>query len=55
MKEWHDFFVAQVGATAALTGLVFVALSVNITQILRLSVATAARRTDRYRADRRHR
>jgi modulator of FtsH protease len=35
MKEWHDFFVAQVGATAALTGLVFVALSVNITQILR--------------------
>jgi len=36
MSEWHDFFVAQVGATAALTGLVFVALSINLRQILQL-------------------
>jgi hypothetical protein len=35
MQEWHDFFVAQVGATAALAGLLFVALSVNVTQVLR--------------------
>jgi modulator of FtsH protease len=35
MQEWHDFFVAQVGATAALTGLLFVALSVNIAPILK--------------------
>jgi hypothetical protein len=35
MEAWHDFFVAQVGATAALTGLVFVALSVNVAQILK--------------------
>jgi hypothetical protein len=35
MEAWHDFFVAQVGATAALTGLVFVALSVNVAQIIK--------------------
>jgi hypothetical protein len=35
MEGWHDFFVAQVGATAALTGLVFVALSVNVAQIIK--------------------
>jgi hypothetical protein len=35
MEAWHDFFVAQVGATAALTGLVFVALSVNVAPILK--------------------
>jgi hypothetical protein len=31
---WHDFFVAQVGATAALTGLVIVAISINIATII---------------------
>jgi hypothetical protein len=33
--EWHDFFVMVGGGTAALTGLVFVALSLNLDAILR--------------------
>jgi hypothetical protein len=32
---WTDFFVTAAGASAALAGLVFVALSVNISHILR--------------------
>jgi len=32
---WRDFFVAAAGASAALAGLVFVGLSVNISQIIR--------------------
>jgi modulator of FtsH protease len=33
--EWHDFFVMVGGAAAVLTGLVFVALSLNLGVILR--------------------
>ena len=32
--RWESFFVAEVGATAALTGLLFVAVSINLQQIL---------------------
>jgi hypothetical protein len=34
-SEWHDLFVASAGASAALAGLVFVAVSINIDRILR--------------------
>jgi hypothetical protein len=32
--DWHDFFVAAVGASAALLGLLFVTISINLKQIL---------------------
>ena len=32
---WHDLFVAMAGAAAALTGLIFVAVSINLEQILK--------------------
>ena len=34
MDDWHDFFLAQAGAAGVLTGLVFVAVSINLQQIL---------------------
>jgi len=34
MEGWTDFFVAEVGAAAALAGLLVVAISINITRIL---------------------
>jgi hypothetical protein len=34
VEGWHDFFIAQAGASAALAGLLFVALSLNIARIL---------------------
>jgi hypothetical protein len=34
MQEWHDFLVATAGASAALTGLVFVGVSINLNKIL---------------------
>jgi hypothetical protein len=32
--DWANFFVAEVGASAALTGLIVVAISVNLSKIL---------------------
>jgi len=35
--EWQNFFVAELGALAALTGLVVVAISINLTKILTIA------------------
>lgn len=34
MAGWDNFFMAQVGASAALAGLVFVGISINLTKII---------------------
>jgi modulator of FtsH protease len=34
MTSWDNFFVAEVGAAAALSGLIFVAVSINLSRIL---------------------
>src|SRR5215207_444676 len=34
MDQWHDFFLALAGAAGVLTGLVFVAVSINLQQIV---------------------
>jgi modulator of FtsH protease len=36
LGSWHTFFSTQAEVSAALTGLVFVALSINLKQILSL-------------------
>lgn len=38
MEAWHDFFVASAGAAAALMGLLFVGLSINLSKILSFPV-----------------
>jgi hypothetical protein len=38
MKEWANFLVAEVGASAALTGLIFVGVSLNLTKILAIRI-----------------
>src|SRR5215831_11648928 len=34
MGDWHDFFLGELGASAALAGLLFVAISINLSKIL---------------------
>jgi hypothetical protein len=34
MNGWENFFIAEVGASAALLGLIFVGVSINLTRIL---------------------
>ena len=34
MHDWNDFYVATAGAAAALTGLIFVGISINLPKIL---------------------
>lgn len=38
MTAWDNFFVAQVGASAALAGLLFVGISLNMNRIVQLPV-----------------
>jgi hypothetical protein len=38
---WHDMFVAEAGASAALAGLLFVAMSINLARVLQLPTLPA--------------
>jgi modulator of FtsH protease len=37
VESWHELFVAAAGAAAALAGLVFVAVSINVQRILQFA------------------
>ncbi len=41
IQDWHDYLSATAGAAATLTGLVFVAVSINLAQILTLPGLTS--------------
>ena len=34
MGEWHEFYLAEAGAAAVLSGLVFVGVSINLDMIM---------------------
>ena len=38
MQGWENFFLAEAGASAALAGLIFVGVSLNLTKILSVSI-----------------
>jgi hypothetical protein len=38
MTGWENFFIAEMGASAALVGLIFVGVSINLTRILPLVI-----------------
>jgi hypothetical protein len=41
VAQWHDLFVAVAGAAAALTGLIFVAVSINLKSIMESPILPA--------------
>jgi len=43
MDGWTDFYVAEVGAAAALAGLLVVAISINIQRIMQYPALRAGR------------
>ncbi len=45
IADWKDFFVAISGAAAALAGLLFVALSINLTRIINRGIVDRAAET----------
>ena len=45
MSEWHEFFLAEAGVAAVLTGLVFIGVSINLDKIMSNPVRTAGPRS----------